>query len=166
MHEHFENNDASILSSNYDIAQSGFALQQYHRAIGCLIKPDAAGGQQASDTSLVASIFFACFEVYYANITFYTSSITQGRNARVSSLICFQTLRGHYRSAISHVQNGVKKRSSAKESISPQVTHSPCLIPSPVSCVSLEALKVIFARLDYQSNQVVSLQLQRYSRSM
>lgn len=65
LHERFENNDNSILSSNYDIAQGGFALQQYNRAIGCLIKPVTGGGQQALDVSLVACILFACFEVCY-----------------------------------------------------------------------------------------------------
>ena len=63
LHERFENNDNSILNSNHDIAQGGFALQQYNRAIGCLIKPVAAGGQQALDVSLVACILFSFFEV-------------------------------------------------------------------------------------------------------
>lgn len=63
LHERFENNDKSILSSDYDIASGGFALQQYNRAIVCLIKPVIAGAQQGLDTSLVACILFACFEV-------------------------------------------------------------------------------------------------------
>ena len=65
LHERFESNDNSILSSNDDIAQGGFALQQYNRAISCLIKPITAGGNQALDVSLVACILFACFEVCY-----------------------------------------------------------------------------------------------------
>ena len=64
LHERFENNDNSILSSNYDIAQGGFALRQYNCAIGCLIKPVKEGGDQALDVALVACILFACFEVY------------------------------------------------------------------------------------------------------
>lgn len=63
LHERFENNDNSIHSSNYDIAQGGFALEQYNRAIGCLIQPVTTGGQQELDVSLVACILFACFEV-------------------------------------------------------------------------------------------------------
>lgn len=166
LHERFENHDASILSSNYDIAQGGFSLQQYNRAIGCLIEPVTAGGQQALDVSLVACILFACFEVHYPIITISIRSMTQGIKARVYLLIYFQTLRGHYGSAISHVQSGVKIISSAKESISPQANHSSSLKSSLIPCVSLETLKVIFARLDFQSNQVISLQLQNYARSM
>ena len=63
LHERFEKNDNSIHSSNYDIAQGGFALQQYNRAISCLIQPVAIGGQQELDVSLVACILFALFEV-------------------------------------------------------------------------------------------------------
>ena len=65
LHERFENNDNSILSSNYDIAQGGFALQQYNRAIGCLIKPVKDGGDQRSNVALIACILFACFEVLF-----------------------------------------------------------------------------------------------------
>ena len=68
LHERFENNDTSILSSNLDIAQGGFALRQYNRAIGYLIQPITAGGQQRLDTSLVACIIFACFEVLYLSV--------------------------------------------------------------------------------------------------
>ena len=63
LHERFENSDDSILSSNYDIVQGGFALQQYNRAIGYLIKPIAGAESQALDVYLVACILFACFEV-------------------------------------------------------------------------------------------------------
>lgn len=72
---------------------------------------------------------------------------------RKSLLTGLQTLRGRYGSAISHVKNGVNIISSTRESTSPQV------MQSPVPCVSLETLKAIFARLDYQSNQVIPLQL-------
>ena len=65
LHERFENNDNSILSLNYDIARGGFALQQYNRAIGCLIKPVKEGGDQRLDVALIACILFACFEVFH-----------------------------------------------------------------------------------------------------
>ena len=64
LHELFENDDNSILSSNHDLAHGGFALQQYNCAISCLIKPVTDGGQQTVDTLLVACILFACFEVH------------------------------------------------------------------------------------------------------
>ena len=65
LHERFENNDNSILSSNYDIARGGFALQQYNRAISCLIKPVKGRADQRLDVALIACILFACFEVLY-----------------------------------------------------------------------------------------------------
>ncbi len=160
LHERFENNDNSILSSNYDIAQGGFALQQYNRAISCLIKPITAGGQQALDVSLVACILFACFEVRYPSIAIFMGSVTPRIAVLKVFLNGFQTLRGHYGSAISHVKNGVNIISSTKEAFNLQATHSSSLVASTVSCVPLETLKVIFTRLDYQSTQVISLQLQ------
>ena len=65
LHERFENNDNSILSSNSDVAQGGFALQQYNCAIGCLIKSVKDGEDQSVDVALIACILFACFEVLY-----------------------------------------------------------------------------------------------------
>ena len=44
LQERFESNDDSILSSNYDMAQGGFSLKQYNRAIHCLIEPIIARG--------------------------------------------------------------------------------------------------------------------------
>ena len=78
LHERFEDNDSSILSSNYDIAKGGFALAQYTRAIGCLIGPVTAGGQQALDVSLVACILFACFEVFNPVFSTLTALTTAG----------------------------------------------------------------------------------------
>ena len=63
IHERFENDDSSILSSNYDTHQGGFALQQYTYAISELTKSIARKEQQTIDTILIACILFACFEV-------------------------------------------------------------------------------------------------------
>ncbi|KAL8723009.1 MAG: hypothetical protein Q9225_000626 [Loekoesia sp. 1 TL-2023] len=63
LHERFENGDQSILRSNDDIAEGGFALQQYNKAIQNLIKPCAKAAKPNLDTSLVACVLFACFEV-------------------------------------------------------------------------------------------------------
>ena len=166
LHERFENNDRSILSSNYDVAQGGFALQQYNRAISCLIQPVTIGCQQTLDTSLVACIIFACFEVVSPVVAIIVGSITQGIGIRKSSLTDLQTLRGHYGSAVSHVQNGVKIISSAKGNTASQAAQSRSLIASSLPCVSLETLKVIFTRLDYQSHQVILSQLQLRSPSI
>ena len=65
LHERFERNDSSILSSNCDIAQGGFALQQYNSAIAELTKPFAVGKELPFDICLVACVLFVCFEVSY-----------------------------------------------------------------------------------------------------
>ncbi|KAL8855681.1 MAG: hypothetical protein Q9178_007692 [Gyalolechia marmorata] len=63
LHERFEKGDRSILKSNKDVAEGGFALQQYNKAIRCLITPRGGNQKPALDTSLVACVLFACFEV-------------------------------------------------------------------------------------------------------
>ena len=63
LHERFENYDISMRGLDLDNSQGGFALKQYNRAIGHLIKSVTTGGQEALDTSLVACILFACLEV-------------------------------------------------------------------------------------------------------
>ncbi|KAL8806855.1 MAG: hypothetical protein Q9200_004892 [Gallowayella weberi] len=78
LHERFEKGDRSVLKSNKDIAEGGFALQQYNKAIQCLIKPSGSVSKPALDTSLVACVLFACFE----------------------------SLRGHHGSALSHIHSG------------------------------------------------------------
>lgn len=63
LHERFEKGDQSILRSNNDIAEGGFALQQYNKAIQSLLKPRGKILKPNLDTSLVACVLFACFEV-------------------------------------------------------------------------------------------------------
>lgn len=155
LHERFENDDNSILSSNYDIAQGGFALQQYNRAIGCLIKPVKDGGDQRLDVALITCILFACFEVFHPVVAAFRA---YGLEA-YKCAHCQQTLRGHYGSAISHVQNGVKIISSIKETLDPQPQKSLSLEAPSQFCVPLETLQVMFARLDYQSIQAGQSQL-------
>ena len=65
LHERFESDDSSILGSNNDVSQGGFALQQYTRAISHLNRSINTKGQQPMDMYLVACILFACFEVRY-----------------------------------------------------------------------------------------------------
>ena len=165
LHERFENNDSSILSSNCDIAQGGFALQQYNHAIGCLMKLVSAGEHQALEISLVACILFACFEVRFSVIASFMGYMISGIIVGKFPLTGSKSLRGHYGSAISHIRNGVKIISSSKSITSTHALQSLPLIPSPVPCVSLKTLEVLFARLDYQSNQVSSLRLQSYAQS-
>ena len=82
LHERFENNDQSILSSNYDLFQGGYALQQYNRAIIQLTKPPTNGEEQPIDVFLVACILFACFEVSINPLGLTVST----KNGRISCL--------------------------------------------------------------------------------
>ncbi|KAL8767924.1 MAG: hypothetical protein Q9209_005712 [Squamulea sp. 1 TL-2023] len=52
LHERFEKGDRSVLKPNNDIAEGGFALQQYNKAIRSLIKPGEHKQKPALDTSL------------------------------------------------------------------------------------------------------------------
>ncbi|KAL8934041.1 MAG: hypothetical protein Q9211_005439 [Gyalolechia sp. 1 TL-2023] len=61
LHERFQKGDQSILKSNDAIAEGGFALQQYNKAIRHLVNP--CGSKPNIDTSLVACILFACLEI-------------------------------------------------------------------------------------------------------
>lgn len=63
LHERFENGDQSILKSNADVVDGGFALQQYNKAIRHLVSPRGETVKPRLDTSLVACVLFACFEV-------------------------------------------------------------------------------------------------------
>ncbi|KAL9016676.1 MAG: hypothetical protein Q9185_006003 [Variospora sp. 1 TL-2023] len=63
LHERFENGDESILKSNDDLVEGGFALQQYNKAIRQLITPSGKQSKPSLDTSLVACVLFACFEL-------------------------------------------------------------------------------------------------------
>ena len=69
LHERFEKGDRNILKSNKDIAEGGFALQQYNKAIRYLINPPGDDRRPTLDTSLVACVLFACFEVRYIRLT-------------------------------------------------------------------------------------------------
>lgn len=62
LHERFEIQDRSIMGSNLDVIQGGFALEQYNHAIRLLVHP-ASGSKPAIDVCLISCVLFACFEV-------------------------------------------------------------------------------------------------------
>ena len=64
LHERFEAGDPSVLKSNLDRLEGGFALQQYIKAIGKLIGPLSHENHQSLDIALTACVLFICFEVY------------------------------------------------------------------------------------------------------
>ncbi|KAL9087135.1 MAG: hypothetical protein Q9165_006786 [Trypethelium subeluteriae] len=126
LHERFEAGDSSILRSNLDKLEGGFALQQYTTAIGQLIKPSFNHFQQTLDVALTACVLFTCFE----------------------------TLRGHHGSALSHVANGVRMlRELPEDYASTQSTNTGLAVANSPH-VPYDTLQVIFARFDSQSMQL------------
>ena len=63
LHERFEIQDKSIMRSNLDVVQGGFALEQYNHAIRQLIDPATGSKPLAIDVCLISCVLFACFEV-------------------------------------------------------------------------------------------------------
>lgn len=141
LHERFEKGDRSILKSNKDIAEGGFALQQYNKAIRCLVQPSGGASKPALDTSLVACVLFACFEV------------RRSKPRSVSQVLTIpQSLRGHHGSALSHIHSGTQILTQVNEQErGPGHSDNPRRL-----CVPLETLDVVFTRLDHQKVQVSS----------
>ncbi|KAI9690846.1 MAG: hypothetical protein M1822_008465 [Bathelium mastoideum] len=142
LHERFEAGDPSILGSNLDRLEGGFALQQYTKAIGKLIAPLSEQCQQTLDIALTACVLFICFEV--------TIPVESDRFVLKSE----QILRGHHGSALSHISNGLK---ILRETLSQKDQTS--LVPSALALskapqVPLDTLQVLFARFDSQSLQL------------
>ncbi|KAL8949544.1 MAG: hypothetical protein Q9222_004353 [Ikaeria aurantiellina] len=123
LHERFEQGDRSILKSNSDIVDGGFALDQYLKAIKHILRPVRGKEKPPLDTSLVACVLFACFE----------------------------SLRGHHGSALSHIHSGVRILSQANE----HDLQSNQEIDSPELCIPRESLDIVFARLDAQEVQLL-----------
>ncbi|KAI9688185.1 MAG: hypothetical protein M1822_001691 [Bathelium mastoideum] len=124
LHERFEARDPSVSrSSDLEKIDVGFALEQYTRAIGCLLKPAEAREQQALDVVLAACILFTCFE----------------------------TLRGHHGSALSHVKNGINMLREFQAATGSLCKSSTILTTSSIPMVPYGTLQVMFARFDCQS---------------
>lgn len=125
LHERFEAGDRSVMNPIWDKGEGGFALKQYNRAIQQLIKPTSED-QQAVDVCLIACLLFACFE----------------------------TLRGHHGSALSHVNSGVKILSEV-EFNDDGGQHHGVLTTSPHPFVDFRELEILFNRLDAQAAQML-----------
>ncbi|KAL8672069.1 MAG: hypothetical protein Q9168_003464 [Polycauliona sp. 1 TL-2023] len=128
LHERYGMADRSIWRPNNDIAEGGFALQQYNKAIRCLINPREGSRKPALDTSLVACVLFACFE----------------------------SLRGHHGSALSHIRSGTQIMTQMND----QERDSQQRL-----CVPLETLDVVFARLDQQQVQLLGTRPMKLPKS-
>ncbi|RFU26147.1 hypothetical protein B7463_g10185, partial [Scytalidium lignicola] len=74
LHRHFEQRHQNLSEADE------FALQQYVKAIGLVLKPIREQGHQAADVVLISCVLFVCFEI----------------------------LRGYHSAALSHINGGVK----------------------------------------------------------
>jgi hypothetical protein len=63
LHECFEFGSMSLTKSTMNNDNTEFALQQYSKAIGCLLAPMKKNEGQAADVALMTCILFICFEV-------------------------------------------------------------------------------------------------------
>ena len=156
LHERFENNDKSVLGSNHDIAHCGFALQQYNRAIGWLIKPVKDGGNQRLDVALITCILFACFEVFYPAVA---NSCALRLEVYLYVQVCSLAIDSSRPLWIGNFPRSEWRQDSIKKNLDPQSQQSLSLKAPSDSYVPLDILHVMFARLDYQSIQVDQLQL-------
>ncbi|KAF2102284.1 hypothetical protein NA57DRAFT_73713 [Rhizodiscina lignyota] len=127
LHERFESCDPTVLASNKDYIQGGFALQEYIKAIGTLVRPYQASNRCQADVFLVACLLFAAFEA----------------------------LRGHSGSALSHVHAGVRMLAEIAGQDSPDElprSTPPKVLDRPL--VPLHMLVMLFTRLDTQLRQL------------
>lgn len=63
LYETFVFGEHKALKASTRITPDTFAVQQYVKAISCLLEPVARRGHQALDAALVTCILFVCFEV-------------------------------------------------------------------------------------------------------
>ncbi|KUJ21348.1 uncharacterized protein LY89DRAFT_778907 [Mollisia scopiformis] len=99
-----------------------FALQQYGKAMGCLINSTPEEKKRAADVALMTCVLFVCFEI----------------------------MREHHGTAISHIESGVKIISSLQSGVESTDTWS--LSRSPYAEPSI--LNPIFIRLDRQVSEI------------
>jgi hypothetical protein len=97
-------------------ANSDFGFQQYIKAIQCVVKGPAPFAAQSTDVALISCILFTAFE----------------------------SLQGHYRSALTHINSGLKVL--AEREASGDLQHA--------SYIPKELLKSLFTRFDTQALEI------------
>jgi hypothetical protein len=97
-------------------ADSDFGFQQYGKAIQCVVKGPAPFAGQSTDVALISCILFTAFE----------------------------SLQGHYRSALTHINSGLKVL--AEREASGEFHHG--------SYIPKELLKSLFTRFDTQALEI------------
>ncbi|KAJ5752263.1 hypothetical protein N7520_009180 [Penicillium odoratum] len=119
LHEEFQRNPGAPLSSGPFSSRSTFALHQYLRAMRCLMPQH--GNSQPIDVCLMSCILFACFEA----------------------------MRGHYGSAITHITGGLKILGELRNN---KFRASTALNLGRNPYISVEVLCGLFTRLEAQSS--------------
>jgi hypothetical protein len=131
---------------NWEKVQGTFALQEYLKAINILVQPLSQHKTQALDVTLMSCVLFTCFDV---SIAFRMLLLDPVANID-------QTMRGHYGSALSHIDGGVKILSEAQRNNNTNNTNSSKsgITSSAKPYVSIEDLTAVLTRLDTQATQI------------
>jgi hypothetical protein len=110
LHEHFES------AEDVQATNSDFALQQYGKAMQCVVKAPAPFAGLSTDVALISCLLFTAFE----------------------------SLQGHYRTALTHVNGGLRVLAEREASGSAQ----------RASYIPKELLKSLFTRFDTQALEI------------
>jgi hypothetical protein len=110
LHEHFES------AEDVHAANSDFGLQQYGKAIQCVVKAPTPFDGQSTDVALISCVLFTAFE----------------------------SLQGHYRTALTHVNSGLRVLAEREASGNAQ----------RASYIPKELLKSLFTRFDTQALEI------------
>jgi hypothetical protein len=110
LHEHFES------AEDAHAANSDFGLQQYSKAIQCVVKGPTPVASQPTDVALISCVLFTAFE----------------------------SLQGHYRTALTHVNSGLKVLAESEAGGNAQ----------RASYIPKGLLKSLFTRLDTQALEI------------
>ena len=119
LHEHFE------MAEDAHAANSDFGLQQYGKAIQCVVKGPAPFAGQTTDVALISCILFTAFE----------------------------SLQGHYRSALTHINSGLKVLAERETCSDIRASYIP-----------KELLKSLFTRFDTQALEIGDLAFRPWLR--
>ena len=110
------------------ISASEFGLQQYGKAIQQVVDSAKVGAHQSTDVALISCILFTAFE----------------------------SLQGHYKSALTHVNSGLKVLAEREDNGDSQYA----------SYIPKELLRSLFVRMDTQAHEIGDLGFRPYDKKI
>ncbi|CRG91006.1 hypothetical protein PISL3812_08054 [Talaromyces islandicus] len=135
LHENFESHHHSTAFELLQNGQDNFAIQEYVIAIRALLSPS---NPSSPDTCTRASAETT------SNITVDVCLIS------CILFVCFETLSGHYVSAINHARSGMRILGEVRYDSSSGTYRHTSLKPSTVTMLEMETLHKMFIRLQVQ----------------